>query len=266
MIFNLFWNYEEERNGFGYAQELASGSNTIRYHPTKAYYKELVSRKREDNRVTMIMDTFAISYFITPDEMIDESYEKAMNGDYGNAANFQIKCPKFTEYGATANDGRPGYSYVANGSCSTHMPIYRLADILLLKAEALVLGTHKDYQGAINIVNQIRERAGWENTAVLEDYPTEKDLIKLIIDERTIELWAEGKRWFDLVRNDMVKEYLDPYLQNEDLGDQRIPEGFVIGAEKEANQIGGYGRILWPLNQDVFRKNPSMRGQQNKTL
>ena len=144
------------------------------------------------------------------------------------------------------------------------MPIYRLADILLLKAEALVLGTHKDYQGAINIVNQIRERAGWENTAVLEDYPTEKDLIKLIIDERTIEFWAEGKRWFDLVRNDMVKEYLDPYLQNEDLGDQRIPEGFVIGAEKEANQIGGYGRILWPLNQDVFRKNPSMRGQQNK--
>ena len=133
----------------------------------------------------MIMDTFAISYFITPDEMIDESYEKAMNGDYGNAANFQIKCPKFTEYGATANDGRPGYSYVANGSCSTHMPIYRLADILLLKAEALVLGTHKDYQGAINIVNQIRERAGWESTAVLEDYPTEKDLIKLIIDERT---------------------------------------------------------------------------------
>ena len=72
------------------------------------------------------------------------------------------------------------------------MPIYRLADILLLKAEALVLGTHKDYQGAINIVNQIRERAGWENTAVLEDYPTEKDLIKLIIDECTIELWAEG--------------------------------------------------------------------------
>ena len=98
MIFNLFWNYEEDSNGF-------------------------VSRKREDTRVTMIMDTFAISYFITPDEMIDESYEKAMNGDYGNAANFQIKCPKFTEYGATANDGRPGYSYVANGSCSTHMPI-----------------------------------------------------------------------------------------------------------------------------------------------
>ena len=79
-----------------------------------------------------------------------------------------------------------------------------------------------------------------------------------------LNFWAEGKHWFDLVRNDMVKEYLDPYLQNEDLGDQRIPEGFVIGAEKGANQIGGYGRILWPLNQDVFRKNPSMSGQQNK--
>ena len=38
------------------------------------------------------------------------------------------------------------------------MPIYRIADILLLKAEALVLGTNKDYQGAIDIVNQIRKR------------------------------------------------------------------------------------------------------------
>jgi len=264
MIFNLFWNYEEDGNGFGYAQEIASGSNTIRYHPTKVYYKELVARKSEDKRVTMIMDTLAISYFITPDEMVDESYEKAMDGDYGNPTYFQIKCPKFVQYGATANEGRPGYAYEANGSCSTQMPIYRLTDIILLKAEALVLGTKKDYQGAIDIVNQVRARAGWQEKAKLEDYPTEKDLIKLIIDERAIEFWAEGKHWFDLVRNDMVKEYLDPYLQDEDLGDQMIPEGFIIGDEKAPNQIGGYGRILWPLNQDVFRKNPSMRGQQNK--
>lgn len=54
------------------------------------------------------------------------------------------------------------------------MPIYRLADILLLKAEALVLGTHKDYQGAINIVNQIRERAGWGKYCSFRGYPTEK--------------------------------------------------------------------------------------------
>lgn len=265
MIFNLYWSSSEDGGGFGYAQEIASGSNTIRYHPTKAMFQELVRRKKEDMRVNLVMDTFAISYFITPDEIAEDSYERAYSGNYGNIANFLIKCPKFTEYGSTANDNRPGYVYQANGDCSTHMPVYRLADILLLKAEALVLGTTKDYQGAIDIVNRIRKRARWSNEAVLANYPTEKDIIKLIIDERTVELWGEGKRWFDLVRNDLVKEYLDPYLQNPDLGEFTNPDGFVVGAEKPSpNHIGGYGKILWPLNQDVFRKNPAMSGQQNK--
>ena len=269
MIFNLYWSYEEDEGGFGYAQEIASGSNTIRYHPTEAVYKELIARKDEDMRTSMVMDTFSIKRFISPDAMDEYSYAKAHNGDYGNAANFQINCPKFNEYGPTAytddkGNKSPGYIYDANGECSTHMPIYRLADILLLKAEALVLGTNKDFQGAIDIVNDIRERAGWTKEATLADYPTAHEVLKLIIDERMVEFWGEGKHWFDLVRNDLVKEYLDGYMNNANDEDYENELGFDIGVEKpSADHIGGYGRILWPLNQDVFRKNPSMRGHQN---
>ena len=259
MIFNLYWNYEQDGGGFGYAQEIASGSNTIRYHPTEEIYKELVTRKREDVRTILIMDTIGISSYITPDEMTEEAYAKAYNGDYGNTANFQIKCPKFAE----ANDKGAGYTYKPNGECNVEMPIYRITDVKLLRAEALVLGTKKDYQGAVDAVNEVRRRAGWSVEAKLADYPSEKDLIKLIIDERTIEFWAEGKRWFDIVRNDLVKEYLDQYMIDADV-DNAETDGFNIGVTKPSpDHIGGYGRILWPLYLDVFRKNPSMKGHQN---
>lgn len=261
MIFNLYWNYEEEDGkGFGYAQEIASGSNTIRYHPTEAMYKELIIRKDEDMRTSMVMDTFFIKNKITPDAMDEFTYAKGHNGDYGNPTEFQIKCPKFSELNSTSD----GYVYMKNAECNTRMPIYRLADVMLLKAEALVLGTNKDFQGAIDIVNEIRERAGWSKEATLAEYPTAHDLLKLIIDERTVEFWGEGKHWFDLVRNDLVKEYLDDYIINANDEDYKNELGFDIGVQKpSADHIGGYGRILWPLNQDVFRKNPSMHGHQN---
>lgn len=260
-IFNLFWSYEQDGGGFGYAQEIASGSNTIRYHPTENIYRELVARKLEDARTTLVMDTFHIYNTVAEGRGIDEDdYAKAYAGDYGNTANFMIKCPKFVALNATGDD----YEYEGNAQCNTQMPIYRLTDILTLKAEALVLGSQKDYQGAINIVNQVRRRAGWTEEAKLADYPTESDLINLIISERTIEFWGEGKRWFDLVRNDKVKEHLDAYLMDSGLDADANENGFVIGAEKPSpNHIGGYGRILWPLYQEVFRKNPSMIGHQN---
>lgn len=267
MIFNLFWNYVEDNKGFGYSQRVASGSNTIQYHPTKEVFNELISRKYEnDCRVTMVLDTLWISQRIAGygiKSITDETYDNFYANQYGNPAEFQIKCPKFAEYSPTAIDKKfPGYIYPKNAEDNTRMPIYRYADILLLKAEALALGSKPDLQGAINIVNNIRQRAGWTRIATLEQYNTADKVVKLIIDERTIEFWVEGKHWFDLVRNNKVKEYLDPYLKNLD-EDYAEEEGFVIGVETPANPIGGYGRILWPLNQDVFKKNPNMAGKQN---
>ena len=98
----------------------------------------------------------------------------------------------------------------------------------------------------------------------MEEYNTTDKVLNLIIDERTIEFWAEGKHWFDLVRNNKVKEYLDEYIYDHFKDDEStIVDGFEIGVSAPANPIGGYGKILWPLYQDVFRKNPMMSGQQN---
>ena len=254
----MYWDYNEYGNGFGGAGLFSSGSNSIPYHPSEEYYRTLIARANEDVRSNIIMDTLRLSktirdkkgnplYALTPETYAEEKPT--------------IHCSKFVHADVTANNGFGGYFYPFNNQCQYHMPIYRLADIKLLYAEALAMTN--DLQGAIAIVNEIRLRAGWTEEATIELYPTQKDVIKLIIDERTIELWAEGKHWFDLVRTRMVKEYLDSILQNLE-GNDAIEEGFDIGAsDPGTDHIGGWGRMLWPLNQDVFKKNPLMKGQQN---
>lgn len=73
----------------------------------------------------------------------------------------------------------------------------RLADILLLKAEAMAhLGQGDKGRG---IVNQIRNRAGLSNTTA-----TNAEMLNAVLLERRLELALESHRWDDLVRNDIV--------------------------------------------------------------
>lgn len=73
--------------------------------------------------------------------------------------------------------------------------VYRMADVLLMKAEALSqLG---NYDEAIFIINRIRERAFLERITAQQNPNAFEDLI---LEERARELAFEGKRWFDLLR------------------------------------------------------------------
>lgn len=59
-----------------------------------------------------------------------------------------------------------------------------------MKAEALAL--QQDFSGAIDILNDVRTRAGSDE---LQEtlYGNEYDVITAILDERAVELFAEGK-------------------------------------------------------------------------
>lgn len=73
--------------------------------------------------------------------------------------------------------------------------LYRLADIMLLKAEALAeLGS---FDESLNEVNKLREKRDVE-PATAE--PSISAFENLILEERSRELAAEGKYWFDLLR------------------------------------------------------------------
>lgn len=87
-----------------------------------------------------------------------------------------------------------------------HWIFYRLADILLLKAEALA----QTGQGeeALALIETIRTRANaLEGTALQVDPQDQAGLTDYILQERLRELAFEGKRWFDVLRNTRRDNY-----------------------------------------------------------
>lgn len=78
--------------------------------------------------------------------------------------------------------------------------IYRYADVLLLRAEALN-ELEPLSQEAIDLINKIRGRA---NTTLINaaDFQSKEELNDFILDERFRELFMEGHRREDLIRHD----------------------------------------------------------------
>ncbi|HOG04881.1 MAG: RagB/SusD family nutrient uptake outer membrane protein [Paludibacter sp.] len=78
--------------------------------------------------------------------------------------------------------------------------VYRLADVMLMKAEAMVQAD-KDWDEAFKLVNDIYLRASeTKEPLVADNYSNKVDREELVLRERQRELMFEGKRWFDLVR------------------------------------------------------------------
>ena len=97
----------------------------------------------------------------------------------------------------------------ANGKCHANWVLYRLSDVMLMKAEALVEMTPDNVtdsttlQQAFTIVNAINKRSNCskENKDLdMSDYSSKSLMRALVIEERQRELMFEGKRWYDLVR------------------------------------------------------------------
>ena len=110
--------------------------------------------------------------------------------------------------------------------------IYRLTDIMLMKAEALVqLAAGNDdekLQEAFKLVQVVNKRSILKDkdriaAADMLSFPTEDAKTKMeemVMQERQRELLFEGKRWFDLVRRSMRdgnNEYLSRQISNKGL-------------------------------------------------
>ena len=79
----------------------------------------------------------------------------------------------------------------------TDFPMFRIADVYLMYAEAVLRGGGGDETRALNYVNELRERAYGDQSGNIT--AAELDL-EFILDERARELYWEGHRRTDLVR------------------------------------------------------------------
>ncbi|MBL7825981.1 MAG: RagB/SusD family nutrient uptake outer membrane protein [Saprospiraceae bacterium] len=110
----------------------------------------------------------------------------------------------------------------------------RLADILLLKAEALnELG---DAAGAVSLVNQIRARVNLPATTAA----TQAEVRLAIEKERRLELAFEGHRWYDLKRTGRAIDVIN---------NAKGANGENLGYNLTTN------RLVWPIPQAELDKN-----------
>lgn len=124
----------------------------------------------------------------------------------------------------------PGTKYADDRISDNDIIMYRLADLLLMKAEAYAALDNTSL--AIENLNKVRNRAG------IGDYAGATDKVsveKEILDERGRELFFENKRWYDLVRFHKG-ETIDVY--------NYVPQ-----------LIGKTTPLFWPLNTTVLANN-----------
>ncbi|EOR95520.1 putative outer membrane protein [Arcticibacter svalbardensis MN12-7] len=121
---------------------------------------------------------------------------------------------------------------------------FRYADVLLLKAEALIMGTSPNLSAAADIIDRIRLRVG------LAKLPTSvrgnKDaMLDALLKERRLELAFEGQRWFDLVRLDKVETVMNAVFAK-DSGRKTLVYKFNTDS------------YLLPIPQAVMDQNPNL--------
>ena len=137
--------------------------------------------------------------------------------------------------------------------------IYRLTDVMLMKAEACILKGEAEYETAFTLINAVNKRAhnyttsAAKDTLVFDDYRTSQEKMEqLLLDERNRELMFEGKRWYDLVR-----------IAVRDGNNQRLVSEATKKYQDKVNalkiKLADPNIIFFPYNKEALKVNPFMK-------
>jgi len=139
---------------------------------------------------------------------------------------------------------------------------YRLTDIMLLKAEALVQLSAGDgtpeLAEAFMLANTVNKRSVMKemDKLVAKDtldaaaYTAKSDVEELVMEERHREFLFEGKRWFDLVRRSMRDGNTD-YLRSQ-MGNKGLRNASAV------SKMTRMEAIFWPYYLEELKVNKNL--------
>lgn len=246
-IFTMNWSTDLSDGANSWAQRVGASNTNNTYKVSRTIFNEFVDRlysgKGKDGRFWNVMDTVKIW---RNGNRVPISYNHYTLGG-------TEKCTKYSQVTpARATADADYWQVLSTNESFVQMPVYRLADVLTLRAEALNhLGRGKE---ALTIVNSIRKRVGYLADATAEVSAADKKAVEwVILKERQLEFMCEGKRWFDLIRTKRLIEVMDPVMRQR----QEDANATVTG-------FGDEGKALFPIYYREFEANPALKGQQNK--
>lgn len=169
---------------------------------------------------------------------------------------------------STTSGSQPSVNSSVRSNGFANWIIYRLTDVMLMRAEAevelagdvtadtpLTEEQTQHYRNAFACVSAVWKRANNKrvattDTLVYDDYATSRTAMEnLVLDERQRELMFEGKRWYDLIRisrrdgdnTRMIAKVLPKFTEN----------ASVIRIKLATQDI-----LYWPYNKEELKQNP----------
>ncbi len=261
-IFELQWNYEEDQT---------------------------------NNLPTLFYDDVAVGTYAVSEAAATEfiSEYQAITGDYGDgdiSSGMNESARTYYANFVPNNSAGTGFvwKYVGSTSKTTRRPaanydpnfiIYRVADVILMKAEALLCvdgnePTSEHKLEAVTLINKIRERAGWsaENNIAGDFYNdpdmredaldemdiySQEELLEAVLNERKMEFLGEGKIWYDFLR--MGRRNNNQYKQTL-LCDQVIQYTRSGSASSSwlRSVLNSDNALFLPVNASDLERNPNL--------
>lgn len=160
--------------------------------------------------------------------------------DYDESSNTRFgSCMKYV--GGAAMQGDKASRSAVN------VKVIRLSELYLVAAEAALRLPAPDRVKAANYLNQIRKRA-----PALEAATDATVTLDLIIDEKSKEFFAEGLRYFDMLRLNRTIEFNDEFI---------TPAVVITHRQKTIDRT--FYKTILPISQTELDANPAIVTQQN---
>lgn len=163
------------------------------------------------------------------------------------------------------NTNKTKLSFSVSGSVSRNWIVYRVTDVMLMKAEALTQMGEEHIGEAFALVEAIYKRsnpypystANTTDRLASGNFASKDNMEKLILHERQREFVAEGKRWFDLVRFALRRAtpeqatptaFMDELCRNMDATNANILRKKLVSMKS----------LYLPINETELKANPQL--------
>ncbi len=212
---------------------------------------------------TLLADDVKSNLFGVFDNKFDARSYESMNFASSSINKFVSRSVSIDDPSATNMSVTYSGIYPEN-KVKSNWIIYRLTDVMLMKAEALVQTVAEGdenaaatLQEAFELVDVVNKRAmccdvttdeNKDYILSITDYNSKTLMNELILKERHREFMFEGKRWFDLVRWSQRDG-------NTDVLRQMALRKYTTNSSVISNKLSKMDAIYWPYNRDELKVN-----------
>jgi hypothetical protein len=159
----------------------------------------------------------------------------------------------FKYAGALRQETSAGFNYYIYRNTTANWIVYRLSEIMLMKAEALIQLESNNIQ-ALDLINTVYLRSNPDLLGQglnIQDYGSKLDMEKLLLRERQRELMFEGKRWFDLMRLAKRANSPTPLLSY-------VLKKYSGTASAQATKMSVMDALYLPIHSDELKANTEL--------